>query len=162
MRKLLVLFFFLFFNVLMTEMKELNAEAIQMSFNDLSVANQDMLGKKVIIRGFWYPISSEEGVLASHTNLKSCCVGKPTAMASQILVKGDVSNFPEGRALTLEGVLNMNSRSTLLFVLKEPRVLEGGLDMMLFIIAPLIAFLIYALKKVAVPAWRRYRSNSPT
>lgn len=85
-------------------------------------------GEVIQMRGFWYPLSDEEGILASHPQLKSCCVGAPAKIEQQIVVKGDdLALLQPQRALTVEGIFNIepayNSKGELvqLFVLKQSR-----------------------------------------
>lgn len=105
------------------------------SFDTLSIEGAkergdlwSLTGEEVQIRGFWYPLSSEEGVLAPHPQLKSCCVRAPAKMEQQVVVKrGELAQLQPQRALTLEGIFKIdpayNSKGELvqLFVLEEAK-----------------------------------------
>ncbi len=84
-------------------------------------------GKDVLIRGFWYPLSRDMGILSSQTNLKNCCLKIHTKVHQQIFVKGDISSFCSQKALTIEGIFTIepiyNSEGHLvqLFVLNQAK-----------------------------------------
>lgn len=79
------------------------------------------------MRGFWYPLSPQEGILATQTNLKSCCLKAPAKIQEQIFVKGDVVSFFPQKALTLEGIFriepsyNVEGQLVQLFVLEKAK-----------------------------------------
>jgi hypothetical protein len=84
-------------------------------------------GKIIQVRGFWYPLSSQEGILAPQPHLKSCCLKAPAKIEQQLLVKGSLDSLPAQRVITLEGIFKIdpryNSEGALiqLFVLEQAR-----------------------------------------
>lgn len=83
--------------------------------------------QKIEIRGFWYPLSHEEGILSSQPGLKSCCLKAPAKIEEQILVKGTIAFLSAQRAITLEGIFKIEPRYNAegeliqLFVLEQAR-----------------------------------------
>lgn len=128
-------------------------------FEDLTFKNveeggalYDWKGQFVEVRGFWYPLTDETGVLASHPLLKSCCLQIPSKVEEQLFVKGSHLNLlPSQRALTLEGFFNVepiyNAKGELIqfFVLDNAKevsrktesvslsIIGGGVVLALFI-----------------------------
>lgn len=62
------------------------------------------------VRGFWYPISSDQGILSAHSGLKSCCFKAPDKLHQQLLVKGQLLSLPAQRVITLEGIFKIEPR----------------------------------------------------
>lgn len=105
------------------------------NFDDLSIDQAkengylwSLKGEVVQIRGFWYPLSVAEGILASQPQLKSCCIRAPAKIEQQVLVKGgDLALLQPQRALTLEGIFkiepayNPNGELVQLFVLEQSK-----------------------------------------
>jgi len=136
--------------------------AHELLFDHLSFENakgggalEQWIGQPVHVRGFWYPLSGEEGVLASHPLLKSCCLQTPSKIDQQILVKGKALAFlPSQRALTVKGVFNIqpafNSKGELvqLFVLENAT--EVSYDKghsILWILGGLVALVTFVIFK---------------
>lgn len=69
-----------------------------------------MQGRVVRIRGFWYPISSDEGMLAGSPQMKSCCIKAPSKITQQVLVKGSLASTIPQRAVTMEGIFRIDPR----------------------------------------------------
>lgn len=84
-------------------------------------------GERVQLRGFWYP---DEGILASETNLKSCCVKSENNVLKRVLVKGEIGPISPQRAHTLEGTFKIdpifNEKGSLIqfYVLENANVVE--------------------------------------
>lgn len=115
-------------------------------------------GEVIQIRGFWYPLSNEEGILASHPELKSCCLRAPTKIDNQVIVKGDnLALLQPQRALTLEGVFNIapayNEKGELvqLFVLEQSREVPRLNGDMKWVFA-LVFFFLLAL---GINSWKK-------
>lgn len=91
---------FLLLNCFLAELPHLN-------FNKLSETVQ----QEVIVRGFLYQNARGDWILAAEPNLKTCCVGSPEKMESQIFVAGDVSQQvgqpKAGRVYTLQGTFEI-------------------------------------------------------
>jgi len=65
-------------------------------------------GEFVQVRGFWYPVSSDQGVLASHPGLKSCCLAAPAKLRQQLIVKGQLASLAPQRVVTLGGIFKID------------------------------------------------------
>lgn len=82
-------------------------------------------GQVVQVRGFWYALSSKEGILASTSHLKSCCLLSSTQMHSQLLVKTGFPSLSTQKAVTLKGIFkiaplyNDEGRQIQLYVLED-------------------------------------------
>ena len=61
----------------------------------------------VQVRGFWYPVSSEQGVLASHAGLRSCCLTSPIKIHQQLIVKGPLPSLQVQRVVNLKGIFKI-------------------------------------------------------
>lgn len=98
--------------------------------SDLPVENLGLHGKIVRARGFWHPLSSNEGVLSNELDLKSCCIRAPAKIAQQIFVKNAPFTLTPKRAITLEGRFNIeprydeNGQIVQLYVLEEAKEVE--------------------------------------
>jgi hypothetical protein len=106
-----------------------------LSFDDFSFENANetgmlssLQGQIVQVRGFWYPLSVDEGILASQPQLKSCCLQTPAKIEQQLLVKGkSLSSLSPQKALTLEGIFQIqpahNSKGELIqfFILNQAK-----------------------------------------
>ncbi|MFI0434885.1 MAG: hypothetical protein ACH350_04030 [Parachlamydiaceae bacterium] len=139
----------------------------ELFFDDLSFENgkeggrlEDWKGERIQVRGFWYPLSDEQGILASHPFLKSCCLQAPGKIERQLFVKGEgVSHLSVQRALTLEGVFDiqpiydLQGNTIQFFVLQEAKEISQG-DRFItgWIVVLILAFLI-----VMIFNWRRKR-----
>lgn len=127
-----------FFSLIFTVMSAgLFGNPHTLHFDDLSAENAlensslwGLSGKVVQLRGFWYPLSSHEGILSSQIDLKSCCLKDPAKIQQQILVEGNVDGFAAGKALTMEGIFKIQPRHNLegelvqLFVLEQAKVID--------------------------------------
>ena len=106
---------YLFFMLALAICLQLSAAPRTLSFEDLSLDISEkhsllltLQGQTVQIRGFWYTLSPEEGILAPQPNLKSCCLKVPGKVQQQLIVKGEkLSLLPAQRALTLEGIFKI-------------------------------------------------------
>jgi hypothetical protein len=103
----------------------------------------------VQVRGFWYPLSPHEGILAFQPHLKSCCLRASAKLEQQLLVKGALDSLPVQRAITLEGIFKIdpryNSEGELiqLFVLEQARELpQPSLHFMPMIFGAFIALFL--------------------
>src|SRR5436190_1878066 len=92
-----------------------SAQPLIFTFEELSLENslenKALLaeqGKVIRIRGFWHPLSFGEGILTSQTGIKSCCLKNSANIHQQVVVKGDVASFVEGRAITVEGIFKID------------------------------------------------------
>jgi hypothetical protein len=93
------------------------AEVATLSFEDLkgfiekgeTLVNQN--DEKSRIRGFLYHLDDGNYILAGRPNLRSCCLGKEAQADIQVLVTGLKRVELSTRALTLEGVLKIESQS---------------------------------------------------
>ena len=95
---------------------------------DSSIKNPfacNLKGKIVHVRGFWYPLSSNEGILAKEPHLKSCCIKAPSKITQQIFVKNAPFSLSPGRAVTLEGLFTVEPRYSPDGELVQFYVLEG-------------------------------------
>jgi len=61
----------------------------------------------VTVRGFWYPLNKNDGVLAPQPNLRSCCIGSHDKIYKQIVVKDTACHFSTNQIATLEGVFQI-------------------------------------------------------
>lgn len=57
----------------------------------------------VTVRGFWHPLNASEGILTPQPNLRTCCIGSPKKIYTQIVVKDVGFQFPPNKIATLEG-----------------------------------------------------------
>lgn len=137
--------------------------ARSLSFNDLSFENAketgllpSLQGQIVQVRGFWYPLSVDDGILAPHPQLKSCCLQAPAKIEQQILVKGKaLSSLPPQRALTLEGIFQIepayNAKGELIqfFILNQAKEVSRPSDSMnwVLLIGALMIFTFWWLLK---------------
>lgn len=87
-------------------------------------------GQHVQVRGFWYPISDNEGILDSQADMKSCCLAKPTKIHQQLIVKGQVFSHLRHRVINLEGIFkidpqyNQNGQLRQLYVLEQAKEVQ--------------------------------------
>ncbi len=95
--------------------------------NSTEASLLSLQGQIIQVRGFWYPLSPQEGILAPQPHLKSCCVRAPTTIQQQLLVRGAVDSLSAQRAVTVEGMFKIdpryNSKGELiqLFILEQAR-----------------------------------------
>lgn len=68
---------------------------------------RSLQGKKVHIRGFWYPITPNGGVLAATPHVKSCCLKAPAKIYQQVIVQGSTPSDGYQRAVTFEGIFKI-------------------------------------------------------
>lgn len=66
-------------------------------------------GKNIQTRGFWYPISSEEGVLNPQPNFKGCCLKSNEMARHSLIIKGAVNTFPPQQAITVRGNFSIST-----------------------------------------------------
>lgn len=64
-------------------------------------------GQRVQIRGFWYSLAPDQGILAASPQLKSCCVGASSKIYQQLKVKGNIAPSSYHGAITLEGIFKI-------------------------------------------------------
>ena len=86
-------------------------------------------GKEVQIRGFWYPVNDEQGILMPSPNLKSCCVAHAAQNGPSVDVRGSIPSTPAQQAVTLAGIFQMESstdRKKLLFRLVQSHRVDEG------------------------------------
>lgn len=94
------------------------------------VLASELSSEPVQVRGFWYPISPEEGILASRPFLKSCCVGKPETIHERLIVRGAPSSISTQSAVTLEGIIRKEMQNgprgelIQLYVMDHPKIIE--------------------------------------
>lgn len=135
-----------------------------LSFNDFSFDNAketgilpSLQGQLVQVRGFWYPLSPDEGILAPHPQLKSCCLQTPAKIEQQLLIRGKtLSLLSSKRVLTLEGILHIqpayNSKGELIqfFVLEQaqevPKINYSISQILIFSVCVICA-LLWFLKR---------------
>lgn len=63
--------------------------------------------KRIQVRGFWYPLSENQGVLAPYPHLKSCCIGSLPSLGDQIFVTGEVNQIATKQPVTLQGLFKI-------------------------------------------------------
>lgn len=129
-----------------------------LSFDDFSFENAEetgilssLRGQIVQIRGFWYPLSVNEGILAPHPQLKSCCLQAPAKIEQRLLVKGEAlsSLLSSQRALTVEGIFQIqpsyNSKGELVqfFILDQAQEVPQQSDSIHWTFLFGIAFMIF-------------------
>lgn len=125
----------------------LAADPLIVNFDDFSLENSErnsplwnLQGHMIQMRGFWYSLSPDEGLLASQPHLKSCCLKAPAKIDQQLLVKGKIASFSTKRAITLEGVFKIepryNSEGQLiqLFVLEQPVLVSESNGLLIWLI----------------------------
>lgn len=81
-------------------------------------------GQMVRVRGFWYPISNEEGVIAAYPNLKSCCLGASPKIYQQLIVKNYAEFFSPDYVINFEGIFRIDPQYNLEGKLKQIYILE--------------------------------------
>ena len=124
-----------------------------------------MQGEVIQIRGFWYPISQEEGILAAQPNLKSCCLKRGSRSKQHLNVKGDVGLFPEQKAVTVQGTFSLKKNSLAtpsneqLYILEKSIMVPSSSfpesDSIINIIAfIIIAALIFCLRRIILKIYR--------
>lgn len=140
-----------------------------LSFDDFSFGNAKetgilypLQGQLVQVRGFWYPLSVDDGILAPHPQLKSCCLQAPAKIEQQLLIKGKaLSSLSSQRALTIEGIFRIqpfyNSKGELVqfFVLEQAKEVPQhnySINWVLLIGAGLIIFISWLFLKMF---WRK-------
>lgn len=86
--------------------------------------------REVEVRGFWYPLSPDQGILAPTPNLKSCCIGTPTKVSQQLIVKGRLPSSYDQQAVAVRGVFKIEplydfeGQLIQLYVLEKPKEVE--------------------------------------
>lgn len=138
----------------------LAADPLMLKFEDFSIENSgknsslwNLQGQEIQMRGFWYSLSPNEGLLASQPHLKSCCFKAPAKIEQQLLVKGDVTSFSSQRAITVEGIFKIEPiydserRLVQLFTLENARqVPESTFSLIgLALVLLLILFAVWRL-----------------
>ncbi len=114
----------------------------------------------VQVRGFWYPMTPEHGILSAHSGLKSCCLATTDKLHQQLIVKGQLRSFPVQRVITLEGIFKIeplyNSQGELIqiYVLEQAREVQQATSYAIFLI--LFFFL------VLLCLWRFFFRSHPT
>ena len=83
-------------------------------------------GQTVQIRGFWYPITSNGGVLASSPHVKSCCLKAPSKIYQQVIVHGSFPSYAYQRAVTFEGIFKIDPLYNKEGAVIQYYVLEGA------------------------------------
>ena len=84
--------------------KELKLEELSLEKGKKGGGLSKIEGEIVQIRGFWYPISSTEGMLAEQPNMKSCCLNSPKTIERRCVVKGlKLEQLLPQRVVTIEG-----------------------------------------------------------
>jgi hypothetical protein len=65
--------------------------------------------QRIQIRGFWYPLNGDQGILAAQPHLKSCCLTPSSTIGRQLTVKPRTKREPwtVERAMTLEGIFKI-------------------------------------------------------
>lgn len=118
---------------------------------DFPIKNpNDSIGQTVQIRGFWYPLTADQGILAKTPQLKSCCINAPTKITEQVLVKGNISAAAQ-RAITLEGTFKIeplhNAQGELVqfYILDQAKEVASSNSKSSWIICGLIIYAIAGL-----------------
>ena len=104
----------------------LNMAELPASFPDSTHYLWSCQDQHVYVRGFSYPYSSGQGILASSPNLKSCCIGSHATIFQQIAVKGNGVLPQTQHAITLEGIFKINPLYNAEGQLVQLYVLEEG------------------------------------
>jgi hypothetical protein len=106
--------------------------------------------KQVQVRGFWYPLNEQEGILASYPDLKSCCVGSAHSVNEQVFVKNFFESITTKQLVTLEGIFKINPKYNQkgeliqLYVLEQTHLVQTSYSyLLLFIFISIIGFFIY-------------------
>lgn len=122
-----IIFYLIFASLPLIEFSEIPLEIPE---KEASIRLWD--GKKIKIRGFWYPLQEDAGVLTSIPQLKSCCILAPAKVTQQVLVKGEISSLTAQRAATVEGIFRIrplyNEKGELvqLYVLEEAKEIPSS------------------------------------
>lgn len=109
----------------------LNLSEFPAEIPDPSHSLFSLQGETVQVRGFWYPISPDEGVLAPSPQVKSCCLKVPSKISQQLIVKGSLPSAIPQRAVTLEGIFKIeplyNKKGEIVqyFVLDKAKEIES-------------------------------------
>jgi hypothetical protein len=120
---------------------------------------QSFQNKFVQVRGFWYPISSDRGVLSAYADLKSCCLQTPAKIHQQLIVKGQLDSIPAHRVVTLEGIFkieplyNKEGELIQIYLLEEARELRQVTSYLPLALGLLLGFLFlcrFFLKRLAL------------
>jgi hypothetical protein len=114
----------------------------------------------VQIRGFWYPISADKGILSPFPGLKSCCLTSSAKLPQQLLVKTkQLSSLPALQVVTLEGIFNIeplyngDGEPIQFYTLEEVREVPK---------ANSYIFLVFLLGlSLGFSIWRFFRKNLP-
>lgn len=80
-------------------------------FKEIPAFFNEYRDQTILIKGFLYRDKNNHWILASEPNLKSCCLGSPQKIKSQIAVFGDLPMTPPIRAITIQGKLQIADQS---------------------------------------------------
>lgn len=85
-------------------------EPIALNFDLLrdSAFLHQIVGQKVKIRGFLFPLDSNLSILSSEPHLKTCCIGSQDKSDQQIFLIGDFEKVPRGQRVEFEGVFSID------------------------------------------------------
>ena len=103
--------------------------------------------QSISIRGFWYPLNENQGILSSSPHLKSCCVGAAHSIHQQILVENISEHVSTQQPVTLEGIFKINPKYhpdgqlSQLYVLEQAHLVQPS-SYFIFIISSFILMLL--------------------
>jgi hypothetical protein len=66
-------------------------------------------GDVLTLKGFLYRLPSGEWILSSEPGLKSCCLGHPSKLRSQVFLTGDFSPYTSNTLLNVQGTMHTTS-----------------------------------------------------
>lgn len=103
--------FFIFFSLCCAFLISATPQTLDLAdFKNSELALEHLQGQQVRVRGFWYPLSLDRGILAPTPHLKSCCIQSPKKIQQQLIVNGELSSLTSQWAVTLEGIFKIDPR----------------------------------------------------
>ncbi len=64
--------------------------------------------KEVALRGFLLKTKNDQWILSQTPSLKSCCIGAPHKVASQIYIEGSLQEVTQNKLVLIEGVFKID------------------------------------------------------
>lgn len=129
-------------------------EAPLVTFEQLQEdAFRGILPLEVTMRGFIYPVSEGQFILAGEPHLKSCCVGAAHHQQRQVILRGPFGAVSPAQAVTITGQLHVHSQEgeNIYFSFENPSLLLRPTSWQLILevnilLAAIAGFILYRRK----------------
>lgn len=139
----------------------LNLAAFPASFPEVDHPLRAYDNQVIQIRGFLYPFTADDSLLAATPHLKSCCMGSSSLLYQQLVLKNfSLASLPQ-QVVTVEGIFHIDpiysseGKLIQLYTLNDVKPVPtqaSPLPLIILVLLPFVCFSLYkALKMLLNP-----------